>query len=389
MSNYRVAVLVLLPGLFLFAIITLVLFSTGAMGPAWWSAVGFLALGCGSFWILRVIKALDERIVWLEGTLDAVPQPITVTDLEMRWIFVNKITEKLLRRKRQEVQGRHCSEWKAAICNTDKCGIRSLRSGHPQTHYMQAMPDGSSRGMQVDTSYILDRSGARIGHVEIVTDVHSTAELQSMYSRIASSLEEMSSAMVELEAQTKSNAGNASEASQAAGASQRAVSDGNQQMKQLTAAMHAIGDSSEKVLRINKVIDEIAFQTNILALNAAIEAARAGTAGQGFAVVAEEVRNLAGRVSQAAKETTDLIGASKAAIGEGAGLATRVASFLEEIEGSSQKVNALLGEIACSSAEQSKGISAVSEAVQDLEQKTLKHASSDLAPAETALRVLR
>jgi methyl-accepting chemotaxis protein len=254
---------------------------------------------------------------------------------------------------------------------------------------MQAMPDGSSRGMQVDTSYILDRSGARIGHVEIVTDVHSTAELQSMYSRIASSLEEMSSAMVELEAQTKSNAGNASEASQAAGASQRAVSDGNQQMKQLTAAMHAIGDSSEKVLRINKVIDEIAFQTNILALNAAIEAARAGTAGQGFAVVAEEVRSLAGRVSQAAKETTDLIGASKAAIGEGAGLATRVASFLEEIEGSSQKVNALLGEIACSSAEQSKGISAVSEAVQDLEQKTLKHASSDLAPAETALRVLR
>jgi len=94
----------------------------------------------------------------------------------MHWVFVNKTTEQLLNRTRQQVKGRHCSEWRAHISNTDKCGIESLRSGRPRTSYMQDMGNGTSRGMQVDSSYIVDHSGNRLGHVEIVNDVHAQNE---------------------------------------------------------------------------------------------------------------------------------------------------------------------------------------------------------------------
>src|ERR1039458_4795081 len=92
-------------------------------------------------------RAIERHTTFLEGTLDALPQPITVTDLDMHWVFVNKTTEQLLKRTRQQVKGRHCSEWRAHICNTDKCGIASLREGRPRTNYMQDMGDGTSRGI--------------------------------------------------------------------------------------------------------------------------------------------------------------------------------------------------------------------------------------------------
>jgi PAS domain S-box-containing protein len=340
----------------------------------WLDAFGFFALTALAIQVTRTVSGLNERTVWLEGTLDAVPQPITVTDMNMRWIFVNKVTEGLLQRTREEVKGRHCSEWKADICGTDKCGIRSLRGGCPQTKYMQNMPDGKQRSMQVDTSYIHDRAGRRIGHVEIVTDIHTSHELQGIYTNIASSLEEMSSSMVELDAQTKSNAASAKEASKQANSSRQTIEDGTRQMEQLTSAMKQSRETSQSILKINKVIDEIAFQTNILALNAAVEAARAGHAGSGFAVVAEEVRRLAARVSKAAKETSELIAASSASVERGGALASSVADFLTEVHGSSSKIDSLLAEIARSSTEQSQGLSMVTQALNQLEQTTISRA---------------
>ena len=166
----------------LLALVSLVLFPStrlaslllGFAAAAWWFA------------LLRARKT-DWRIDFLEGALDAVPQPLTATDLDMHWVFINKTTESLLRKSRTAVAGRHCSEWQAHICNTDKCGIRSLRQGRPRTNYLQDMGDGTRRAMQVDTSYIADRRGERIGHVEIVTDVQAQTELSGVYSNIASS----------------------------------------------------------------------------------------------------------------------------------------------------------------------------------------------------------
>src|ERR1700690_256605 len=137
------------------AALTALLFSPGGH---WLAGIALLATLAAGWLAFNRLRALDRRIAFLEGTLDAVPQPLTVTDLDMHWVFVNKTTEQLLKRTRKAIAGRHCSEWKAQICNTEKCGIASLRAGRPQTHYMQDMGNGTFRGMQVDTSYIVDKS---------------------------------------------------------------------------------------------------------------------------------------------------------------------------------------------------------------------------------------
>ncbi len=325
----------------------------GVAAAAWW------------FTLLRARKA-DWRIDFLEGALDAVPQPLTATNLDMHWVFINKTTESLLRKSRTAVVGRHCSEWQAPICNTDKCGIRSLRQGRPRTNYLQDMGDGTRRAMQVDTSYIADRRGARIGHVEIVTDIQAQTELSGVYSNIASSLEELSSTMTEIESQTRANASSAAEARAFAAESRRRVESGIGEMNQLNQTMGAITDSSREIAKINKAIDEIAFQTNILALNAAVEAARAGEAGSGFAVVADEVRGLASRAAEAARRASEVIERSGAAVGEGSALARKVIDSLNAMGSEAQKVDDVIQQIAGASADQSQGISAVTQTLTQL-----------------------
>jgi methyl-accepting chemotaxis protein len=339
------------------------------------------AVICGGlgWYAVRSARAIERRTAFLEGTLDAVPQPLTVTDLDMHWVFVNKTTEQLLKRTREQVKGRHCSEWQAHICNTDKCGIASLRGGRPRTHYMQDMGNGTSRGMQVDTSYIVDKSGNRLGHVEIVTDVHAQNELGDLHSKLAASLEEMTSTMTEIEAQTKSTANNAIDASKLANETRQTLGGQVAEIRNLNQVMHAIQESSQHITRINKVIDEIAFQTNILALNAAVEAARAGEAGAGFAVVANEVRNLAGRAGEAAKQTSELIERSTTAVRQGVDLAAQVAQSLTGIDGKAQQVDGIVEQIARASSEQAQAISALTQTISDLGSVALNSAAGGQA----------
>ncbi len=342
-------------------------------------AVASLVQAAETWWTYKTQRELERRNVWLKGTLDAVPQSITVTDMNMRWIFVNKVVEGLLGKKSTQIEGRLCSEWGATICNTEKCGIRSLRSGRPRTESMQKMPDGSSRAMTVDTSYIHDEEGRRIGHVEIVTDSHSKYELESLYSRIASSLEEISSTMTEMDAQVKENAGHAAAANERAAAARSAINEGGEKVHGLADAMRQVNQASKRILGINKTVDEIAFQTNLLALNAAVEAARAGEAGAGFAVVAEEVRSLARKAGDAAHETSELITAAAADIQRGAGLAEEAAVLLRTIDESAGSLDELVRMIAQASVQQSAGISSISQALNDLEKSALTHAHQAMA----------
>jgi PAS domain S-box-containing protein len=363
-----------------FSILTLVLLATFAVPGSRVMLLLCVVLTGSLAWLtIRSVRAMQRHTTFLEGTLDAVPQPLTVTDLNMHWVFVNKTTEQLLKRTRKQVEGRHCSEWQAHICNTDKCGIASLRKGSPRTNYMQDMGDGTFRGMQVDTSYIVDKSGKHLGHVEMVTDVHSQNELADLNSKLAASLEEMTSTMTQIGAQTKSNAINATDASKLANATRQTIGGQVTEIRRLNEVMHAIQESSQQITRINKVIDEIAFQTNILALNAAVEAARAGEAGAGFAVVADEVRNLAGRAGEAAKQTSELIERSAVAVRQGVELAAQVAQSLTGVDSKAQQVDGIVEQIARASSEQSLGISALTEAISDLGSTALKSVGGNTA----------
>ncbi len=184
----------------------------------------------------------------------------------------------------------------------------------------------------------------------------------------ASSIEEITSSMTQVAAQTKQNAVNANQANELALSAKENAVQGNDQMQEMVKAMAEINDSSSNISKIIKVIDEIAFQTNILALNAAVEAARAGQHGKGFAVVAEEVRNLAARSANAAKETTEMIENSIKKVEAGTQIANSTAEALNKIVDGVAKAAVLVGDIASASNEQASGIAQINQAISQVAQ---------------------
>ena len=195
-------------------------------------------------------------------------------------------------------------------------------------------------------------------------------------SRQAAALEESSASLEEMAGMTRKNAENAQSAKALANQTRVAADAGSEDMKEMKTAMSAIQASSTEVSKIIKTIDEIAFQTNLLALNAAVEAARAGEAGLGFAVVAEEVRSLAQRSVQAARETAQKISDSTAKSEQGAKISDKVAKSLDEITAKARQVDELIAEIAVASQEQSQGIDQVSRAVSDMDRVTQANAAT-------------
>lgn len=182
----------------------------------------------------------------------------------------------------------------------------------------------------------------------------------------ASAIEELTSSITQISSQTRQNAVNAGKASEITAEVKKDATKGNEQMKQMLEAMNEITLSSVNINKIIKVIDEIAFQTNILALNAAIEAARAGQAGKGFAVVAEEVRSLAARSANAAQETTKLIENSISKSELGMKIAQETAGALNKIVSGAGKAATLVSEISISSNEQATGIEQINKGVEQV-----------------------
>jgi len=191
----------------------------------------------------------------------------------------------------------------------------------------------------------------------------------------ASALEETASSMEEMTSTVKQNADNAKQANQLVTGARTQAQQGGEVVAKAIGAMGAISDSSKKIADIISVIDEIAFQTNLLALNAAVEAARAGEQGRGFAVVATEVRNLAQRSAEAAKEIKDLINDSVDKVKTGSELVDSSGQVLSEIVNSVKKISDIVAEITAASQEQATGIEQVNKAVMQMDEMTQQNAA--------------
>ncbi len=225
--------------------------------------------------------------------------------------------------------------------------------------------------------------------------VHASTEIASASSDLskrteetAASLEESASSMEEISSTVKQTADNVSQAAHAASANAHAAVRGGEVIGQMITTMQAIHNSSKEIGEIISTIDGIAFQTNILALNAAVEAARAGEQGRGFAVVAAEVRNLAKRSAEAAKEINTLINTSVERIESGTRVAQGAGDTMAELVTNAERISGLLAEISTAAAEQSAGVSSVGTSVQQLDRMTQQNAAlvEETAAAASSLR---
>ena len=199
------------------------------------------------------------------------------------------------------------------------------------------------------------------------TQISSGAQgLSQITMEQAATIEELSASLAEISVGIQGIAHNAEQARELTEHSGENVKNGNQQMSDMIEAMGEIDHSSSEISKIIKVINDIAFQTNILALNAAVEAARAGAAGKGFAVVADEVRNLASKSADAAKETTALIEQSIASVKKGTKMAQRTARSLEEIAKESEGVSALVNQISEATNDQATAVVQINQGMEQM-----------------------
>ncbi len=276
--------------------------------------------------------------------------------------------------------------------------IRSVQAqlGGDPSRAMQAMNEVAAGNLGVDLGQpaqgsllhalqtMVNSLRSTVTQVRQATDSINTAsveiatgnqDLSARTEQTASNLQQTAASMEQLTSTVRQSADAARQANQLAASAAEIAQRGGSVVSQVVTTMDEINTSSKKINDIIGVIDGIAFQTNILALNAAVEAARAGEQGRGFAVVAGEVRNLAQRSAQAAKEIKGLIGASVEKVETGSRLVADAGQTMSEIVGSVQRVTDIIGEITAAAGEQSDGIGQVNTAVSQLDQMTQQNAA--------------
>ncbi len=410
----------------------------------------------------RINLAFDkvaDRVFWYEALLDSIPLAISVTDPDRSMTFANKALLDLRGLRREQLLGRPCRELGVSLCGTDQCGVLALDRGRTEA---DCRFSGLDRDFHVNVSPLHDRGGLRTGQVEVFSDVTEANRLKrqaeqalrdgkldaanmlsavvdavnALAARLADNVDqagrgtehqsqrvgETATAMEEMNATVMEVAKNASHAASTADTARNTATDGaavvlraereivglHQKTASLKEDMGRLGQQAESIGHVLGVISDIADQTNLLALNAAIEAARAGEAGRGFAVVADEVRKLAEKTMTATKEVgeaitgiqhgtrrnVDNVDAAVEAIGAAADLSRRSGESLGHIVSLVEQVSDQVRGIATASEEQSAASESINEAVADVNRictetsETMRQSSQALRELEEQVQAL-
>jgi methyl-accepting chemotaxis protein len=341
---------------------------------------------------LRIGK--DGQEVWIQASynpvLDTAGKPYKVIK------FATDVTEIERERARAEAERRKADEEQGAVVSALADSLRRLAKGD-LTADIQARFEGRYEQIKTDFNTAVDSLRDAMGAIVTATGglqagsdeiAAASDDLSRRTEQQAASLEETAAALDELTATVRRSAAGAREAASAASGAREDAARSGEVMRDAVAAMGEIEQSSGQITQIIGVIDEIAFQTNLLALNAGVEAARAGDAGRGFAVVAQEVRALAQRSAEAAKEIKTLIASSTAQVERGVKLVGDTGQALNGIVGKVSQIDTLISEIAQSSQEQATGLNQVNAAVNQMDQVTQQNAAmvEEATAAATNLR---
>ncbi|AIU87763.1 methyl-accepting chemotaxis protein [Pectobacterium odoriferum] len=320
---------------------------------------------------LQENHAAFETMLWLLGALSVV----VVLVIILSWIGLQRILLHPLRTLMRHISAIAEGNLTHPIDATGRNEMSQLAAG---LHHMQ-------QSLIRTVSLVRDSSHSiHAGASEISV---GSNDLSSRTEQQAASLQETAASMEQLTSTVKQNSDNARQATLLAKNASETANKGGTVVDNVVKTMNEIADSSQKIAHITSVIDSIAFQTNILALNAAVEAARAGEQGRGFAVVAGEVRTLAQRSAQAAKEIKTLIDDSVSRANTGSLQVKDAGDTMKEIVGAVSRVTDIMGEIASASDEQSRGIDQVGQAVNEMDRVTQQNASlvEESASAAAAL----
>ncbi len=271
------------------------------------------------------------------------------------------------------------------IAAGDLSGPVEVRSSDDLGEMMAALRDMQAALIGVVGAVRQNAQGVATASTEIA---QGNLDLSTRTEQQASALQETAATMEQLSSTVSHNADSAREANALAGGASTLAERGGVMVAQVVDKMNGISEASRRIVEIIGVIDGIAFQTNILALNAAVEAARAGEQGRGFAVVAGEVRTLAQRSAQAAREIKGLIGTSVARVDEGVRMARETGQTVEEVVASIRRVSGIVGQISAASAEQNVGVQQIGQAIAQMDQVTQQNAAlvEQSAAAATGLR---
>ncbi|MDR2116476.1 MAG: methyl-accepting chemotaxis protein, partial [Planctomycetaceae bacterium] len=336
-------------------------------------AIFFVAI-LAAWGIIQIVRRrMEDQENLYRQVVEAIPLPLFVVDSDKTVFLKNKTAEqkkiKLADDALKLLYQRNTSVTNSSS-GSSHYEIRSERLFNRQQQAVGSVQIFTDVTFQTQTAQQLRDIETIIENTqtEVNTIVSFTDSLQNGLQQSTSRLSEMIEKVNRTSELTESNGQNASEANKYTKDAVQAVSKGQQQMKEMIDSMHQICDMSEKMKKVIKTIDEIAFQTNLLALNAAVEAARAGTHGKGFAVVAEEVRNLASRSAKAAKETAVLIESSNTQILGGAEVANQTAGALDEITKMIGDATELVSKIAETSTEQSSNVHEISLGLSQVDQ---------------------